>query len=252
MNKQREVLIGYLAAIISLLIIGGGFMLSFMEQKTEISSADTHESTLSPSNTLTSPVYTTSPEKPTMKPSENPIILTPTWTEVSPACEIPSDWIEIIAGEGDTVDSIAYSFQISTASLLEVNCHLSLSLSPGEKVYVPELVPTKKPTTTPSLNPSVTSCVSPPSGWVLYTIKSGDTIYSLSLIFGLSTTELQNANCMGNSTYIQAGGTLWVPFLPSQTPTASSTPEPEKTIVPSETPRFKFPRIINRTPRISN
>jgi LysM repeat protein len=252
MNKQREVLIGYLAAILSLLIIGGGFMLSFVEQKPEISSADIQKSTLSPSNTSILPVHTLSPEEPTMKPSEITVALTQTSTETSPACDIPSDWIEIIAGEGDTIDSIAYSFQISADTLLEINCHLSMDMSPGEIVYVPELIPTKEPTKTPTLSPSVTSCISPPNGWVLYTIRSGDTLYSLSQIFGLSVTELQTANCMGNSNYIQAGNTLWVPFLPTQTPTPSSTPKPEKTIEPSATPRFNFPRRENRTPRFLN
>jgi LysM repeat protein len=70
----------------------------------------------------------------------------------------------------------------------------------------------------------------PPFGWVRYTVRAGDTMFSLSLQFGVSVSTLQNANCLPN-TNIQAGQILWVPFiLPTNTPT------PTETLIPTETP----------------
>jgi hypothetical protein len=55
-----------------------------------------------------------------------------------------------------------------------------------------------------------TSC-GRPSGWVAYPVQSGDTLYQLSLAFGVTVTQLQNANCMGTSTILHVGKILYVP-----------------------------------------
>ena len=66
-------------------------------------------------------------------------------------------------------------------------------------------VPAPSPTATPP--PCV---VSPPAGWTVYTIVSGDTLSGLAGRFGVSVAQLQSVNCLPSDA-IKAGGSLWAP-----------------------------------------
>ena len=73
----------------------------------------------------------------------------------------------------------------------------------------------------------------PPSGWVIYIVRPGDTLYSLSRIYGVSVSQIQAANCLGNGNRIFAGQQLWVPFLlPLPTATLYPTTAPTFTVTP--------------------
>ncbi|MBI3763129.1 MAG: LysM peptidoglycan-binding domain-containing protein, partial [Chloroflexi bacterium] len=96
-------------------------------------------------------------------------------------------------------------------------------------------------------SPKPTVCVpAPPPGWVFYTIQPGDTLFSLSVKWGVSLATLQRVNCIGNPADIKAGQRIYAPpnsaatALPSATPTSSLAPGNEPTItsvpVPSATP----------------
>lgn len=89
--------------------------------------------------------------------------------------------------------------------------------------------PTKAPTNTATIQASPTPCGPPPT-WVQYRVVAGDTLFSLSLRFGVKLQTLQLANCLPN-TNIQAGQIIFVPFVP---PTA--TPTATETVIPSPTP----------------
>jgi membrane protease YdiL (CAAX protease family)/LysM repeat protein len=107
---------------------------------------------------------------------------------------------------------------------------------------VPVATSTAAPSPTPVQSPAATSVCSVPQGWVLYMVRSGDTLYALSLIFRITLAQLQNANCL-TTTVIRPGQSLYVPFvLPTNTlaPT-SATPYPSSTPLsasntPSNTP----------------
>jgi len=123
--------------------------------------------------------------------------------------------------------------------------------------------PTETPTPTPPVLiytsnplPPQTSC-GRPSSWVAYTVQPTDTLYRLSLAFGVTVGQLQSANCMGNSTILHVGRTLYVPpwamnpilptleptwplltEIPTETPVGNptETPVPTSTEIPTEVP----------------
>ena len=68
---------------------------------------------------------------------------------------------------------------------------------------------------------AATNCAIP-TGWEPYTVSPTDSLYRLSVIYGIDVEELQRVNCMGNSTTILPGQVIYIPFLPTRTP--SSTP----------------------------
>ena len=120
---------------------------------------------------------------------------------------------------------------LSNSDLLEANCLVSASLIPGTTLYLPPL-----PTIQASFTPTITSIpCGPPLGWVPYTIKANDSLSLLSVLFGVRIYELQNANCMGNSTLIHTGDTLYVPRYPVILYTTTLTPTPTWTLSPTGT-----------------
>jgi LysM repeat protein len=94
-------------------------------------------------------------------------------------------------------------------------------------------------TAVPSTATSARAC-GPFAGWVKgYMVQSGDTLFRIATLHGITVTELQRANCKTGTT-IYAGELLWVPFmLPPATeltiiPTFD-TPTPRPTQTPSPT-----------------
>jgi LysM repeat protein len=88
------------------------------------------------------------------------------------------------------------------------------------------LVPSETLTTltvTAELLPSATGCVVP-STWIKYTVQSGDTLYSIARNYQTTVSTLQQGNCMGGSTRIITGQTIYVPNNPTLTPTQTKTP----------------------------
>lgn len=116
--------------------------------------------------------------------------------------------------------------------------------SPPTPTTAVTLTPTtEKPilTLTPTLTASSdTAECTQPSGWITYTVRSGDNLYKISKAFGVTVAELQAANCLGNSTTIITGSKLWVPNVATITYTPTKTEKPTKaptiTPIPSDTP----------------
>lgn len=102
------------------------------------------------------------------------------------------------------------------------------------------LTPTPTPTSTPSVTPtpSPTSSTFPsltitptpqictaPNGWVLYTVRFGETLSYFANYFGYSIESLMTANCL-ESEIIVAGQQIylpWTPYPPTRTPTRTRT-----------------------------
>ena len=98
---------------------------------------------------------------------------------------------------------------------------------PSPKLYVQSL-------------PTYTSIpCGPPSGWVSYVVRSGDTLYQLSQTAGVSVRQLQQANCLSSS-MIYAGKRLYLPSwsVPAneQTSTPTTTPSSIPTVIGMATP----------------
>lgn len=67
-----------------------------------------------------------------------------------------------------------------------------------------------------------------PENWVPYTINPTDSLYRLSVIYGISVEQLQQANCLGNKAVVLPGQIILVPSQATSTPTSTTTP----TLVP--------------------
>ncbi len=122
------------------------------------------------------------------------------------------------------------------------------TVSPVEPAVAATLTPTpfptftatetQTPTTEPTLTltASATLCI-PPRNWVPYVVQRGDTLFELGRRHGLTTQEIQQANCL-TETSIKAGQRIFVPALPtaapSPTPTETETPLPTVTPIPEK------------------
>ena len=82
-----------------------------------------------------------------------------------------------------------------------------------------------------------------PAGWIVYSVKPTDSIFRLSLVFGVSVADLQKGNCLGEETVIRPGQQIYVPNPPTSTPTSTLTPTQTRrpnitaTLKPTRTPR---------------
>lgn len=215
-----------------------GALLAYVPQGTPSTSVDllatllvstTGESVLSPSEPWLTLTMTLSLER------------SPTWTltsfpTVTAACAPPPGWMQIVVHAGDTLSNLAHIYGTSVEMLIQVNCLVAESLLPGSYLYVPARTPTATPTRT------VYVCGAP-YGWVTYIIQPGDTLYRLALAFRTTVAQLQLANCMGNSTLLVVGDTLFVPNVPTSTspPTLSPFPTLTYTPLPSSTPSLTVP-----------
>jgi len=109
--------------------------------------------------------------------------------------------------------------------------------------------PPTNPTST--LIPTVSDCT-PPDGWILYTVIPTDSIFRLSLIFGISVTELLSVNCLGDDIILRPGDQIYVPSFLTSTPAIDTqSPTPTDTLQPKPTspprPRPTFPIRPTRT-----
>ncbi len=233
MKNFWQVLRGILIALASVGLLFGGLSLSLAEGNMKPAQAVTPSSTLSASPQKSSPTFTLRPSNtptPSFSPTEGVSTDTPippTQTETFPPtptnCPPPGGWVPYTVKPGDTLALLATRYRVSVASLKSGNCLTVSDITPGSILYVPPA-----PTHTPI------PC-GPPSGWVLTYVLPGDTLYRLSLAYGVSVAQLQSANCMGASTLLRVGQTLYVPpwatRVPTFTPAFGDTP----TYVPTNT-----------------
>lgn len=224
MKALRQMGSGFIIGAISLILVIGGISLALTE-----SSATLPQPTVLPSLSPTtfavefsSPVATQN--IPTTIPTATPTTIVNT-TAPAP-CNIPGGWISIVVGANDTLYSIAERYKTTADNLLNGNClNSTTEVTVGSSIYVPPV-----PTVT------VIPC-GPPASWIkAYSVKSGDNLYRISLLYRTTVKELQSANCMGSSTNINVGQVLWVPNVPTSTPAVTNTNTPvPATATPTKT-----------------
>ena len=111
---------------------------------------------------------------------------------------------QYVVQSGDTLYSISRKSGISLNQLLSLNGLSTSSLIlPGQALSLGNTTPVSKPTTT-----TLVSNSSGANG--TYTVKAGDTLYSISRRFGMSLSQLVSANGISTSSIIQPGETLRV------------------------------------------
>lgn len=87
------------------------------------------------------------------------------------------------------------------------------------------------PTATTSSPISVPTACIPRADWNFsYIVQAGETLFRIAQTFGVTLTELQQANCLNDPNQIQAGQVLRVP---RQLATAQATVRPTNTVVPT-------------------
>lgn len=118
-------------------------------------------------------------------------------------CPLPDGWIPIVVHSGETIEKIAEVYVTTPELILSGNCLLLDFIQSGSILFVPNI----KPSPSPSKSDE---CGQPP-GWVLYTVQSKDTLYSISKEFNISVEDIQWANCMGSSTFIRTGTKIYLP-----------------------------------------
>lgn len=217
---RSSVILGALAAGISVVIVLGSLLLAFTEggQSSEMASFPTIESvdihTPSPQETTPPPSTATATSTATREPTRTP---TPTAT-LSPsavACNPPQGWQPYIVQPNDTLNQLAQSAGLSPQELADANCLAESRLVPDSTLYLPPAPPTSTPV----------KCA-PPANWVIYTVQPGDTLYSIAIRVNQSVSQLRTANCLSSDT-VHSGQKLYVPFYPPQLPAPTSVPPTE-------------------------
>jgi len=221
MKALRQMGSGFIIGAISRLLVIGGISLSLAE-----SSAPPLPPTPSPIPTtfaveFASPFPSSTP--PPAIPTDTLVSLpTPTIVIQPTSCTIPAGWIPITVGANDNLYSIAERYKTTADNLDTINCMHNILPAAGSVIYVPPV-----PTVT------VIPC-GPPSSWIrAHSVKAGENLYRISLLYRTTVTQLQSANCMGSSTIIHVGQLLWVPNVPTSTPGI--------TIIPTSTVNFSTP-----------
>jgi LysM repeat protein len=125
-------------------------------------------------------------------------------------CPPPDGWSPITVQAGDTLESLAHLYSATVEALVQTNCLVTQELVAGTILFVPGLLPTEAPI----------PC-GPPPGWVLYTVQPADTLFHIAMNYGVTVAELQAANCLGSSTLVRVGQRIFVPNVPTQTPTVT-------------------------------
>lgn len=239
MKNLRQVFMGLLTAIGSALLVLMAASLALAEggKMAELPVLNnTPTITVSPLPGITLPVLPSA--TPTLEPTR---------------CQPPSGWSQYTVQAGDTLDSLATQAGLTGEALTTANCLRSPSLPVGSIVYLPVVNTTPTETVPPPLPtvPTTTSVMASetpmdcgrPYGWVIHVVRSGETLFRLSQAYGVSTYQLQQANCMSGSTII-TGQSLYVPNIITNTPvftrtapsTRTNTPQPSETPGPSNTP----------------
>ncbi|MCB2179697.1 LysM peptidoglycan-binding domain-containing protein [bacterium] len=113
------------------------------------------------------------------------------------------------------------------------------------------VLPSSTPTTvqTSENAPSATAqpACTTPSTWIKYTVQSGDTLYSIAILFQTTYLTLQTGNCMSGSS-IYTGDILYVPDNATITPTTKPTKAPTKTTAPTNTATNTATAVPSNTP----
>ena len=221
MNIARELLRGILSAGLILLVVVGALIISQVEQ------------------TAVPAAATDTGEMPFDFPTGLAILKTPTPAQANPtvtatiACAKPTGWLEYTVQAADTLAKLAARAAITQGQLREGNCLLSDELVAGTLLYLPPIEATRTPL--PALTETPVQC-GPPIGWIKYRIQAQDTLFRISLNYGVSVPQLQFANCMGNSTFLRTGEFIYVPNVATRTPDFTPTPTGTNIPAPTSTP----------------
>ncbi len=137
---------------------------------------------------------------------------------------------------GDTPQRIADRFGISVDDLLAANPGLNpRALQIGQKVIIPPKTGSGQPVYTPTPTPVIV--------YTQHTVQQGETLASIAEAYGISLTDLVNANSQKLTPEggVEPGMVLRVPL---GTPTPTATPTPFPTFTPTPAPPYPAPVLL--------
>jgi hypothetical protein len=118
--------------------------------------------------------------------------------------------------ESNPITLISATQQPTTKPPVNVTQEIHLSANPTSEII--QATPTKSPTSLPS----PTACP-PPEGWMPYTVRSGDSIETLSQAFSIAGEQLRTANCLISNSLIE-NSIIYIPQAALISPTAELPP----------------------------
>lgn len=213
MHGLRQFAGAFLLAFLSVLLVFGSLSLSLSEI---YNLAPSESSTVFPATpvpltaTSTLPIPINSPTVTnTPFPSSTPL--------PAPSCpQPPSGWVSVRVQPGDNVYTVAARYNTTAIQLRAANCLVTDSLVQGSSIFVP-----------PAPTSTSVHC-GPFPGWVkTYIVRHGDTLFSIAQSYGISLASLKLANCKDDRNLIFTGEMLWVPNIPTRTPTITVTSMPD-------------------------
>lgn len=122
---------------------------------------------------------------------------------------------------GDTLWDLAKQYNTSVENLLSLNSLSSDLIKPGQVLKVNGTVATTdQDTDTQQTTTTTTPSVTVSANHVTYTVKSGDSLYSIAQAYGVSVDSLRSSNSLGS--VLTVGQTLTIND-PTKTPTTTTT-----------------------------
>jgi len=117
---------------------------------------------------------------------------------------------------GDTLYRIAVKYDITVVQLREANPQVNGDIiQPGDELKIPGCKPTSGESSgSGAVQPTAETAVPAtalPAGSQTYVVKRGDTLYTISLKFGVSMDAIQTANNLSNPNRINPGQELVIP-----------------------------------------
>lgn len=180
-------------------------------------------------------------EPPTPTPTAVPLpIATPTVSAIVRACQAarPADWAPYTVEDGDTLSDLAEVRDTTVEQLKQVNCLTSDLIVADETLYLPP------------------PCqISPPTSWVEYQVRPGDTLFTLAEQRRTSVAEIARVNCLQAEDILNISQSLYLPapppptLTPIPTDTPTPLPPPPPTPLPTPLPIPTMP-LIRPTPGI--
>lgn len=222
-ERLRQGLIGFLVGLTSIAIVLGGSSLALKE------SALLQSAAASPTGGP-SPTVALARSSPTPTGDGTGAIAVITQTPFpTPGCTPAPEWIAVTVPSGESLGTLADQHGVPRAVFLFRNCSSRDILIIGNSlVNIPESTRTQTPA----------GACTPPNGytsWALYTVKSGDTLFSLGKAYGTNDDTIQIANCMQGSTILVTGDQIYLPDVTPIPPTPTNTRPPTRTSIPADT-----------------
>jgi LysM repeat protein len=157
-------------------------------------------------------------EPPTVaRPAQAPSTPLTATTVGSSGCSLPAGWSTYTVKSGDTLIALAKQVNRTVEELMQANCLTSPTIGVGSPLYLP-----------------LESCaVAPPKEWSPYTVRSGDTLFSLAAARGTTVAEVKRINCLVSDN-LDVGKQLYLPPAP---------PAPPAPAVPAQAAQPQGPAI---------